>query len=202
LVRPIAALVLETDMRRLLNRFRRKLLGPLLKSEDGAAAIEFVFVVFPFIYVLGCITETGVMLFTEYVLQSSVQDASRQIRTGGAQGASLDAAGFKSKVCQNIGILVNCGSKVTVYVKPATSFSSLKSSLPGGAMSVGTEAGSPQSFNCGQASQPGTVIATYDWTFTFPFMNFLGNINGNTQRRLTAVAIYQNEPYPGTSSCS
>jgi hypothetical protein len=46
------------------------------------------------------------------------------------------------------------------------------------------------------------VIATYDWTFTFPFMSFLGNINGNTQRRLTAVAIYQNEPYPGTASCS
>jgi Flp pilus assembly protein TadG len=183
-----------------LNKFRpKKMLKPFLKSEGGAAALEFAMVIFPFIYVLGCITETGVMLFTEYVLQSSVQDAARQIRTGGAQNAGLDAAGFKTKVCKNVGALVDC-AKVTVYVKPATSFTTLKSTLPS-ALAISTDPGSPKSFNCGLASQPGAVIATYDWTFVFPFMSFLGNINGNTQRRLSGVAIYQNEPYPGTASC-
>lgn len=178
---------------------------PLLKSESGSAALEFAMVIFPFIYVMGCITETGVMLFTEYVIQSSVQDAARQIRTGGAQTAGLSAAAFKAKICSSVSILVNCSSKVTVYVKPAGSFSSLKSTLPS-ALNVGPKpdgSPNPTSFDCGQASQPAAVIATYDWTFSLPFMSFLGNINGNAARRLSGVAIFRNEPYPSsTPSCS
>lgn len=188
------------------DRIRAKFVKGLAKSESGAAAIEFAAVVFPFIYVLGCIIETGLMLFTEYVLQSSVQDAARTIRTGSSQSAGTNAAAFKSKICARVNILVNCASKVTVYVKPGTSFSNLKAILPSylniGAAAVGQPA-NPTSFDCGQANQPAAVIATYDWTFSLPFMSFLGNISGNTARRLGGVAIFQNEPYPGTTgSCS
>jgi Flp pilus assembly protein TadG len=189
----------------LLDKFRRRMLRPLLKSDSGAAALEFAIVIFPFIYVLGCITETGVMLFTEYVIQSSVQDAARQIRTGSAQSAGLNAAAFKAKICANVNILVDCASKVTVYVKPATTFTSLKSTLPS-ALNVGPKpdgSPNPTSFDCGQPSQPASVIATYDWKFSLPFMSFLGNINSNTARRLSGMAIFRNEPYPpGSSSCS
>jgi Flp pilus assembly protein TadG len=193
----------EMSMRRLIKKIRPKLVTGYRKSESGAAALEFVMVVFPFFYVLGCIVETGVMLFTEYVLQSSVQDAARQIRTGSAQTANLDAAAFKAKICQRVSILVNCNSSVTVYVRPASSFSSLKSTIPSylnvGLKDDGTP--NPTSYDCGQPSQPAAVIATYDWTFAMPFMSFLGNIKGNTARRLGGIAIFRNEPYPATGSC-
>ena len=39
------------------------------------------------------------------------------------------------------------------------------------------------------------MIATYDWDFVFPFMDFLGNIDSNKARRLQAVAIFRNEPF-------
>jgi Flp pilus assembly protein TadG len=201
----VAASMLEISMRWLLEKIRPKFIKGYRKSESGAAALEFVMVVFPFIYVLGCIIETGVMLFTEYVLQSSVQDAARQIRTGTAQSQGLDAAAFKAKICARVSILVNCSSSVTVYVRPATSFSSLKATIPSylnvGLKDDGTP--NPTSYDCGQPSQPAAVIATYDWTFAMPFMNFLGNINSNTKRRLGGIAIFRNEPYPSSStSCS
>jgi Flp pilus assembly protein TadG len=41
----------------------------MIKSEKGAAAVEFSLVAFPFFMVMGCICETGIMLFTEYSLQ-------------------------------------------------------------------------------------------------------------------------------------
>jgi Flp pilus assembly protein TadG len=201
----VAVSRLEKPMRWLFEKIRPKFTKGYAKSESGAAAIEFAAVVLPFIYVLGCIIETGLMLFTEYVLQSSVQDAARQIRTGSAQSASLTAAAFKSIICGRVGMIVNCPAKVTVYVKPATSFASLKATIPSylnvGLKPDGTP--NPVSYDCGQPSQPAAVIATYDWTFTLPFMSFLGNINGNTTRRLGGIAIFRNEPYPTTtSSCS
>ena len=192
-------------MRWLFEKIRPKFIKGYSKSESGAAAIEFVTVIFPFIYVLGCITETGLMLFTEYVLQSSVQDAARQIRTGSAQTAGLNAAAFKAKICSRVSILVDCTSKVTVYVKPSTTFANLKATIPSylnvGLKPDGTP--NPTSYDCGQPSQPAAVIATYDWTFAMPFMNFLGNINGNTARRLGGIAIFRNEPFPVSgTTCS
>jgi hypothetical protein len=46
------------------------------------------------------------------------------------------------------------------------------------------------------------VVATYDWDFTFPFMDFLGNIQGGSKRRLGGIAIFKNEPFPGGTTCS
>ncbi len=171
-----------------------------VKSDSGASAVEFAFVAFPFFYVLGCLMETGVMLFTEYVIQTSVQDAARQIRTGSAQAASTTSAGFKNKICATTSIIVSC-AKITVYVKPATTFSTLKAATPS-PLAISAKPGDTPVFDCGQPSQPLAVIATYDWNFVFPFMSFLGNVNSNTARRISGIAIFRNEPYPpGAATC-
>lgn len=190
-------------MRGFLNKFRPKFVRRFVKSDSGATAVEFSLVAFPFFMIMGCIMETGIMLFTEYSIQAGVQDASRQIRTGQAQTAGLSASAFKSKICDITGIVINCMTGLTVYVRPATSFSVLKTVLPSylnvGAKPDGTP--NPTSYDCGSASQAAAVIATYDWTFTMPFMQFLGNINGGAKRRLYGIAIFQNEPFPTTTTC-
>ena len=191
-------------MRGLKDRIRRKFVRRYLKSESGATAVEFSLVAFPFFMVMGCICETGIMLFTEYAIQSGVQEASRQIRTGQAQTSGLSAAAFKAKICDSAVIVAGCSANLTVYVRPAASFATLKTVLPN-YLNVGLKADgtpNPGSFNCGAASQAAGVVATYDWTFTMPFMDFLGNISGGKKRRLYGIAIFQNEPFPATTSCS
>lgn len=191
-------------MRGFLNKFRPKLMQRMMKSESGATAVEFSLVAFPFFMIMGCICETGIMLFSEYAIQAGVQEAARQIRTGQAQTAGLSAAAFKTKICETAGIVFDCEGHLTVYVKPATTFALLQTSLPSylnvGAKDDGTP--NPTSYDCGLASQPAAVIATYDWKFTMPFMKFLGNINGNAARRLYGLAIFENEPFPATTACS
>jgi hypothetical protein len=191
-------------MRGFLNKFRPKLVRRMIKSESGATAVEFSLVAFPFFMLLGCICETGVMLFSEYAIQAGVQEAAREIRTGQAQTAGLSAAAFKTKVCEIAGIVFDCEGKLTVYVKPAATFTTLQTVLPSylnvGAKPDGTP--NPTSYDCGLASQAAAVIATYDWKFTMPFMHFLGNINGGAKRRLYGLAIFQNEPFPATTTCS
>ncbi|HLA02465.1 MAG TPA: TadE/TadG family type IV pilus assembly protein [Aestuariivirga sp.] len=191
-------------MRDFLNRFRPKLVRRFAKSDSGATAVEFSLVAFPFFMLMGCICETGIMLFTEYSIQAGVQEAAREIRTGQAQTAGLSAAGFKSKICEITGIVIDCESDLTVYVRPANTFTSLASVLPTymnvGAKPDGTP--NPTSYDCGGPSQAAGVIATYDWDFTMPFMTFLGNINGGEKRRLYGLAIFQNEPFSSTGTCS
>ena len=146
-------------MRAFLNRFRPKFVRRMIKSESGAAAVEFSLVAFPFFMVMGCICETGIMLFTEYSLQAGVQDAARQIRTGQAQNSSMTAENFKSKICEITGIVIDCESKVTVYVRPAATFAALASAMPS-YMNVGVKpdgSPNPTSYSCGTPEQAAGV---------------------------------------------
>lgn len=201
---PWAASPREIAMRAFINRLRPKFVRRIIRSEDGATAVEFALVAFPFFMIMGCICETGIMLFTEYSIQSGVQEAARQIRTGQAQNASMSADQFKTKICEITGIVINCESNLTVYVRPANTFASLATVMPNymnvGAKPDGTP--NPTSYNCGGPSQAAAVVATYDWKFTMPFMSFLGNFDGGKKRRLYGLAIFQNEPFPAGTSCS
>ena len=180
---------------------RRGLLKRFAKSPDGAAAVEFALVAGPFFFVLGCIAETGLMLFSEYVLQNSVQEAARSIRTGQVtttDGAEkMTDAQFKALICDGVNIIIDCDSYVTVYVNSAATFAALETTMAD-PINVGVKPDGtidPPTFTPGGQLRPAGVIATYDWDFTFPFMDFLGNISGGNKRRLHGLAIFRNEPF-------
>jgi len=171
-------------------------------SEAGVGAIEFAILAPPFFLLLGCICETGLMFFTEYTLQTAVQDAARLVRTGQAQGGQLTASTFKDKICNLTSVLVSC-SGINVYVRSDANFATLSSNMPA-LLTIGPSvAGSTSAsgcFNPGAPSSPAAVVATYDWNFNMWGMTAMGNINGNATRRLIGFAIFQNEPFPSSAS--
>ncbi|MDE2444703.1 MAG: pilus assembly protein [Alphaproteobacteria bacterium] len=183
----------------------RKLGKRFKSSEKGATAIEFAMVAFPFFALMGVIIETGAMMFTEYGLQAAVQEAARTARTGSAQGANKSAADFKTLICKNASIGASCTSNLVVYANSYTSWAQLASNMPSfisiGVKDDGTAGAS--AYKLGAPVCPSSLVATYDWTFTMPLMNYLGNIKGNTARRLVGFAMFQTEPYPssGGSAC-
>jgi Flp pilus assembly protein TadG len=171
------------------------------KAQRGATAVEFALVAGPFFYVLFCICETGLMLFTEYVMQNAVQEASRMVRTG--QVTSTDgtllksAAEFKTSICNDVSAIIDCEEKVTVYVNNAANFSSLETAMAD-PLTVGKTPGGPAAlvvYSPGGQLKAATVIATYDWYFALPFMSFLGNFDSGKARRVYGLAIFRNEPF-------
>ncbi len=183
-----------------LRRTRKK----FSQSETGATAVEFALVAGPFFLVLGVIIETGFVLFAEYTLQSAVQDSGRLIRTGQAQNSGYSVATFKAAICNTVSVLFDCNSKVTVYVNhSAQTFTQLNAMVPS-FLTIGptiTNAPFPVTYSCGGPLQPVAVVATYDWYFSMIGMNYLGNIMGNSARRLVGFAIFLNEPYNPTGTC-
>ncbi|MBG1233950.1 TadE/TadG family type IV pilus assembly protein [Aestuariivirga litoralis] len=179
-----------------LSRFER--------SERGVAAIEFALLAPPFFLILGAIMETGLMFFAEYTIQTAVQDSARLVRTGQVQGV-LSASQFKAKICNLVSVILDCTSGVTVYVRSATNFATLKSTVPD-FLTIGPTVGSTQGasacYDTGTTSKPAVVVATYDWKFNMLGMSQLSNISGGTTRRLVGFAIFQNEPFPSSSTSS
>jgi Flp pilus assembly protein TadG len=196
---PLGDSMLKYVMAR-LRRARRK----YADSEHGATAVEFAMVAGPFFLVLGVIIETGLMMFTEYALQSAVQDTGRLIRTGQAQNSGFSATTFKNAICDTAGVLIDCQNKVTVYVNhSAQTFAQLSALVPS-FLTIGPTVSNttyPVTFSCGAPLQPVAVVATYDWYFSMVGMSYLGNVMSNSARRLVGFAIFLNEPFNATGTC-
>jgi Flp pilus assembly pilin Flp len=171
------------------------------RDETAATAVEFAMVAPLFFLMLGITLETGLMMFTDYVLQTSVQEAARVVRTGQAQEKEMSAGDFKKEICKLSGIIIDCEGQVTVYMKSAPNFTALAAAVPT-YLSVGQkDDGSfePTTFKCGAPSEAVALIATYDWDFSIPFfMNGFGNRNSDKTRRLAGYSMFKNEPFPAT----
>lgn len=169
------------------------------KDDTAATAVEFAMVAPVFFLMLGVVLETGLMLFTEYVLQTSTQEAARLVRTGQAHELKYTAAQFKTQLCKLAGTIIDCNNKVTVYLRADDKFSTLATNTPS-YLSIGpADDGTPSTsvYNCGAPKESVALIATYDWDFVIPyFMNFLGNRKANTSRRMAGFAMFKNEPFP------
>jgi Flp pilus assembly protein TadG len=177
-------------------------------SDSGQTAVEFALVALPFFSILGIILETGSMMFVEYGLQSGVQEASRQARTGQAQGAGMTVAQYKTLICKNAALVAHCATDLTVYANSYATWADLNASVPSftniGIKDDGTM--NPTAYKLGNPSCPSVLVATYDWKFMMPMMSYLGklgNIQNGTARRLVGFAMFQTEPYPsaGGSVC-
>ena len=109
------------------RRYRRgtALLKRFGKAQGGVTAIEFAFVGGPFLYLLCVVFETGLMLFSEYVIENGVANAARMIRTGQVQTQSMSAGGFKDVVCGSLATYLNCSSNLYLDVRKFTAFSDI-----------------------------------------------------------------------------
>ena len=177
----------------------RESLRRFARADRGVAAIEFAFEGPPFILIFFVTIESGLMMLTEYSLQSAVQDSSRLVRTGQAQLNPLSQAQFKTEICKTAKLIIDCTGKVTVYVRSDANFQTLKNNMPP-LLNIGPSvSGSPSSpgcYNPGQPAQPAAVVATYDWNFSAWGMGAFGNIGNSSTRRLIGFTIFMNEPFP------
>jgi TadE-like protein len=182
------------------------------RDESAVTVIEFAFIGPLFFFMLFTVLETGAVLFTEYILQTSVQGAARIVRTGQAQEQKMTAALFKTKICELAGKSLDCEGKVTVYMRAEDNFTTLAANTPS-FITIGPSGfdplkpdtfdnpeSAPESYQCGARAQAVALIATYDWDFlvipSWSAKHFMGNRSNGTSRRMAAFAIFRNEPFP------
>ena len=169
-------------------------------DEQGATAVEFGLVAVPFIALMMAILETALVFFAGQVLETSVNNAGRLIRTGQAQQLGLTAATFKDLICGQISLLFDCEGGIRVEVKKFASFADIDLSRPTGAdgnLKVGAP-GTPNDlgYDPGSGGDIVLVRAFYEWP---TFLTMLGNNMGDLadgNHLLAGTAAFRNEPFP------
>jgi Flp pilus assembly protein TadG len=164
------------------------------KSEKGVTAIEFAMVAGPFLYLLGFIFETGIMLFSEYVIENGVAQAGRMIRTGQVQNQGITKSQFKTIVCGNLASFLKCEEKLHVDVRNFATFAAINLPQPINNGALSPDVSTNSQYNPGARLTVTVVRTYYEWKLFMPGITLLANI-GNDRRLLTAGAVFRNEPF-------
>jgi Flp pilus assembly protein TadG len=176
----------------------------LASNERGATAVEFAFVIGPFLFLLLGIISVGFYFFVMFSLENAVESASRVIRTGQAQTSSppMTVAQFKSLVCSKLPPFMPCGSsdKIRVNVQNFTGYGSI-TTPPCTDSSGNLIPSSSQVYNPGGASTVVLVSVCYEWELTKAMANVPYWIspknakmsNGSTM--MQASTAFTSEPY-------
>lgn len=166
-----------------VRRFRR--------DENGVVAVEFGIVALPFFAMMFALIEVGLSFFTSQILETAVNDASRLIMTGTAQGTNISQAQFQQEVCNRLPPMFNCTSNLQIDVRTTANFNAADVTRP---IVNGAISWTPQ-YNPGNAGDIVIVRAAYSIPV---FVNFLGasmaNLN-NGNMLLLATAAFRNEPF-------
>ncbi|PTM40178.1 TadE/TadG family type IV pilus assembly protein [Bosea sp. 124] len=178
---------------RLLTRFRR--------SQDGATAVEFAFIAFPFLILLAAIIETALMFWTSQVLEEAVSQASRRLLTGEAAtrytgNAAANTIAFRNDVCAAAPGLVDC-SKLVVDVRTYSSFANAKTGVDG-SNPISAGGLNTTGFGYNQQPQPQQIVvvrAVLEYSLYFTqWSASLANI-GSGRRGIVASTTFRSEPF-------
>lgn len=168
------------------------------RDESGVTAVEFGLLALPFFSIIGAIIETSLVFLSGQILDSSVQDISRLIRTGQAQEANISAASFKQRICDRLhGLFADCNA-LHVEVRVLNSFTTANMAAPVN-LTTCTAASCawtrPESYNLGQGSSIVLVQVYYRW----PVILNLGDLTlanlPDGSRLLGAATVFRNEPF-------
>ncbi|HVA11925.1 MAG TPA: TadE/TadG family type IV pilus assembly protein [Stellaceae bacterium] len=163
----------------------------LVRSGDGATAIEFALIAPPFLAMLVAILETGMVFFFQQVLQTSTTQAARLIMTGQAQTQKLTSAQFVQDVCSDAGALFNCAN-LYANVQTFTSFSGMSMGSP---VQNGTFSSSNLSFSPGGPGDIVLVQVFYQLPVSTAPLGFSLASTNTGNALLMATSVFRNEPY-------
>jgi len=160
------------------------------RDDDGATAVEFAMLAFPFLALLLAIIEVGLIFFATQVMETGVEGAARLIRTGQAQG--FNETQFKQEICDRVTALFNCNA-MKIDVRTHEQFSGINLDKP---INDSQELDdSDFGFDPGVGGDIVVVRAFYEWPIVVSFLgDSLGDLaNGN--RLLVSASTFRNEPF-------
>ncbi|HEV7257522.1 MAG TPA: TadE/TadG family type IV pilus assembly protein [Bosea sp. (in: a-proteobacteria)] len=196
---------IDTDTRMVaapapVSRRRTRLLSRFRRSQDGATAVEFAFIAFPFLLVLAAILETAMMFWTSQTLEEAVSQTSRRLLTGESHTrytgtSAANTVAFRNDVCAASSALVDC-SKLVIDVRTYNSFANAKTGIDGSnPISAGGLNTTGFGFNQSQPQQIVVVRAVLEYPLFFTtWSSSLVNI-GSGRRGIVATTAFRAEPF-------
>jgi len=165
-------------------------------ERRGTTAIEFAIVVPVFLGLMFSVFEVGWFYFVNSTVSAATTQSSRIIRTGQAQLGGWEEDEFFATVCDVVDAFGDCDDTLTVDVATFMSFQELAEDT-----SDATCADAPPEEINEIPYEPGAENAIVRVRICLIYNTFNPAIGvnladeGSTQRHITSVLIFRNEPY-------
>jgi Flp pilus assembly protein TadG len=175
---------------RIVRRYRR--------DENGATAIEFAMLAGPFFVLLFAIIECSLIFFAGQLLESSVDEVARKVRTGQLNN-TMTAAQLKTEVCNEAAILFDC-DKLKLDMDVVAEFDEL-GDPPQPDPGTNETDFTGFAFEAPCPEEVVMITASYEWPiFTYFTANNIYPTHGNNAAfrkiLLSAVGVFRTEPWP------
>lgn len=164
-----------------------------VSERRGATAVEFALIAAPFFFLIFGLLEVCLLFVMSTVLEHSISEASRPLRTGEAQTAGMTQEEFRLFVCSKLFNLLDCAANLHIDVRVLDNFGAMPAGAPLDGSGNFNEDGF--GFAPGGANEIVTVRAFYEWKLITPVMSIpLVNMAGN-KHLLQTSAVFRNEPF-------
>ena len=164
----------------------------LQQDRRGTASLEFAVVATPFLGLLFALIETMLVFFATFTLENGVSEAARQIRTGQAQAANFTQQDFRNAICDEVGFMLDCGSKMEFDVRKFDGFGNVQMPPP---LNPDGEFQTNYVFDPGEEGDVVVVRVFYSYPVLLPIHgNTMANMAGSN-RLLVASSVFRNEPF-------
>ena len=163
----------------------------LRHGRRGVTAVEFALVMPFFLAFLMGIIETGLVFYSNTVVEGAVADAARQIRTGQAQQSADALTTFRDRLCQSLFSIMDC-SALAFDVRTFPDFSSVVLTIE---LDEDGNPLNPPAFTPGGAGDIVVVRVTYRYTFLTPLIGVPFSDNGTNSRLIISTAVFRTEPF-------
>ena len=176
----------------LAPRLRRKF-REWCENRRGATAVEFALVSVPFFFLIFGLLEVCLLFIMSTVLEHSLGEASRKIRTGQAQDSGFTKVEFRQEVCSNFYNLLDCDERLYIDVRSLDKFSTADLTAPLGG--DGEIDDTDFKYDPGSANDIVAVRVFYEWELMTPWVSApLSNLPNN-RHLIQANAVFRNEPF-------
>ncbi|KKX31676.1 TadE/TadG family type IV pilus assembly protein [Rhizobium sp. LC145] len=195
---------------------RRRTLRQLVRSRDGAAAIEFALLAIPYFLIVFAIIETFIAFMAEQLVSTAVDNMARQIRMGQiTYGLNLssnkDRDKFREAFCDEISILIRCSEeeiktpqKLYLDVRSFPTFADIPKEIPrvSDKPFADLDALNANHYSPGGPKSINMVRAYYRWQIITDLVRpYITTIRPEGQSMPTdflivGTAAFQNEDYP------
>lgn len=160
------------------------------KNEDGAAAVEFAIVAFPFFVIIGAIFEMALTFFANTMMDIGAQDIARLVRTKQVTASTHSPQQFKKLVCDRPSMAYFDCNRLNVDVQQVIQFgNSAPPRNPDGSLNT-----SGMTFNPGGANSIVIMRVYYDHPVLLDWMQGLGGNATPTGRLMVATQAFMIEP--------
>lgn len=170
------------------------------KDSDGSTAVEFAIVAPLFLMIMFSIFEVGWFFFANSIVDATVGDAARRVKTGQVQKSFGDAEDkfddMYEDICNVLTVFGGCENRLTLEVDTFTTFSELADdNSPATCADAPPEDIEAIPFEPGDELEIVRVRICYIYSTLNPAIGVNLSEPGTNKRRLISTAIFRNEPY-------